>query len=67
MFNIMLSGDIIGSINLPFVPRVGEYIEYGPQRAFCVKSVHYQGSYAGAMLVVESTPTNVYAMIRGEK
>ena len=66
MIPIMIGGDLHEAAKFVAIPRVGEYIEWGRDRAYCVKSVHYQPEYEGAMVIVEFTPPNVYAMIRGE-
>lgn len=66
MIKVMIGGDLKSETNFPVVPRVGEFIEWGPERFYCVKSVHYQGNYDGAMIIVQFTPPNVYKVIRGE-
>jgi hypothetical protein len=66
MIKVRIHGDLDADMSFVTIPRVGEYIEYGRDRAYCVKSVHYQGNYDGALVMVEFTPPNVYAMIRGE-
>jgi hypothetical protein len=67
VIKVTIDGDLRATTEFPVVPRVGEYIEWGPDRTYCVKSVHYQGNYPGAVIMVEFTPPRVYDMIRGIK
>ena len=67
MIEVMISGAIRDVTHFPAVPRVGEYIEWGPERFFRVMSVHYQGNYDGVMIVVEDVARKAYDMVRGEQ
>lgn len=61
--------DFVGdaSVDLPVVPRAGDYIQYGVARNYKVVSVHFQPNYDGAVAVLHRIHDSAYdAVWRGD-